>query len=328
MKIWVSGSIAKDLIMDFPGRFRDFIDPKKIHVLNLSFAVSDLRENIGGTGANIAYNLSILGVKPSLLASVGEDGKDILRSYKRMSIDIRLSKVSKLPTAAAYIITDKDDNQITGFHAGAMNEVRSRRPTVKKRDLAIVAAENSTNMINLVKHYQRKAVDYIFDPGQQITALSRQDLKIAITGAKVLIGNDYEIGLIQRSLRGVRRGGRGSNPNEIAALASRLARNDDFVVVRTLGPKGSEILSGGRRIKIGIAKPKGVLDPTGAGDAYRAGFLKGLVLGYNLKQCGQLGATVASFAVEEYGTQNHGFSKLDIQTRYFKNFRELISLPR
>ncbi|MDP3741219.1 MAG: carbohydrate kinase family protein [bacterium] len=316
MGIWVSGSIARDLIMDFPGRFRDFIDPKKIHVLNLSFAVENLRENIGGTGANICYNLALFGQRPSLVANMGKDQIQLLQYFQKLGIQTRNIEISKYRrTAAAYIITDKDDNQITGFHAGAMNEIRKKISKAKKGDWAVIAPESTKNMVNLAKLYTRQGVNYIFDPGQQITSLKNSELRIAIKGARILIGNDYEIGLVLSSLRG-RKAAAISNPLGLL----RFARND-LVVVRTLGPKGSEIYSAGRKIKIGIAKPLRVLDPTGAGDAYRAGFLKGLVLGYNLEVCGALGATAASFAVEEYGTQEHRFNKVDVIRRYRKNFQ-------
>lgn len=338
MKIWVSGSIARDLIMDFPGRFRDFIDAKKIHVLNLSFAVSDLKENIGGTAANISYNLALLGERPIMTGNLGQDQIGLLKYFRKVGINISGVTISRKRTATAYIITDRDDNQITGFHAGVMNEIRSRLPAAKKGDLAIIAAENPRNVIRLAKYYAQKGINYIFDPGQQITALKDSELRLAIRGAKVLVGNDYEIGLMTPSFSPLLRG---------------RVRGGGLTVIRTLGPKGSEILAGGKRIKIGIAKPKRVLDPTGAGDAYRAGLLKGLVLGYDLpstnshsfrdwvfgkkrnikseelvlgiRTCGQLAATVASFAVEEYGTQKHRFNLEIIANRYRRNFNDNLS---
>lgn len=306
MRIFVSGSIARDLIMDFPGRFRDFVDPKKIHILNLSFAVDNLRENIGGTGANISYNLALLGERPNLIGNIGRDQISLLERFNKSGIDTLNIKLSEMRTAAAYIITDRDDNQITGFHAGAMNEARQGRPHVKRGDLAIIAPELTKNMVNLARFYIKKGIEYIFDPGQQITALSKSESQMGIKGARVLIGNDYEIGLLGKFVQ--------------------IAKRRGSTVVKTMGPKGSEIYSKGRRIKIGIAKPKRVLDPTGAGDAYRAGFLKGLVLGYNLEVCGELGATVASFAIEEYGTQNHKFTKKNVEKRYSKNFNKRVSL--
>lgn len=325
MKIWISGSIAIDRIMDFPGRFRDFIDPKKIHVLSLSFAVENLRENYGGTAANICYNLALLGEKPALLGSLGREGIEMKNRLRKLGIDVGYLGISKTRrTSAAYIITDRDDNQIAGFHAGAMLE-RVTLPKVKKGDWAIIAAENPRNMIKLARYYARKEVNYIFDPGQQITALAKKDLISAIRGARVLIGNDYEIGMIAKRVKevseffSVRAKSRTASDRKFS-FSTGSKNKFSLVVVRTLGPKGSEILARGQRIKIGIAKPRRVLDPTGAGDAYRAGFLKGLILGYTLKACGELGATVASFAVEEYGTQEHRFSWQELRERMQQSF--------
>ncbi len=323
-EIFVSGSIARDTIMDFPGRFAEHIDPSKIHILNVSFGINRLEVNIGGTAANICYNLALLGEKPRILGGLGREEVGIRNYLAERGVDTRYIVISKkLSTATAYIITDRDDNQITGFYAGAMNEPMEL-PRVKKGDWGIIAAENPRNMIKLAKHYASKGVNYIFDPGQQITALTKTELETGIKGARVLIGNDYEIGVITRrlSLRGSATGGDEAIPWAVRLLLRPPRRTDrnDIVIVRTLGPKGSEITAGNRRIKIGIAKPRRVLDPTGAGDAYRAGFLKGLVLGYNLRRCGELGAAVASFAVEKYGTQNHRFKWGGVVIRRKRNF--------
>lgn len=301
MKIWVSGSIARDVIMDFPGRFRDFIDPKKIHVLNVSFAVENLKENHGGTAANICYNLALLGERPIILGGLGREGVKMKKRLEKLGVSTKYIRTSSLQTATAYIITDKDDNQITGFHAGAMNEQIKKLPQVKEGDWAIIAAENPKNMVRLAKHYQRHKINYIFDPGQQITALANSELRLAIRGSRVLIGNDYEIGQIIRNIG--------------------ISKYPELIVVRTFGPKGSEIYCDRKKIQIGIAKPRRVVDPTGAGDAYRAGFLKGLILGYDMRSCAQLGAIVASFVVEEYGTQNHRFNLNSVWKRHKLNFK-------
>lgn len=294
--IWVSGSIARDYIMDFSGRFRNFIDPKKIHVLNLSFAVSGFKESLGGTASNICYNLSLLGLRSGIIGAVNRDERALHLRFGKLGIDLSCLKLSRKRTAGAYIITDRDNNQITAFEPGAMNE-SSRLPRARSGDWAIVAAENPRNMAKLARFYAAKKINYIFDPGQQITALSKRDLAWGLRGAKILMGNDYEIGLIGKRVK---------------LFAP--------VVVKTLGALGSEILAKNRRIKIGIARPRQVLDPTGAGDAYRAGFLKGLVLGYNLKVCAALGAVAASYAVERFGTQEHRFSKGEFMKRLKKNF--------
>ncbi len=155
MNIWVSGSIAKDVIMVFPGKFKDYIDPLKIHVLSLSFAVENLKESFGGTAANICYNLSLLGIKPKILGNLGFDYMQIQKNFKNWNINYsNVHKSVSKKTASAYIITDQADNQITGFYEGAMSEVR-RLPKVRINDWAIIAAENTKNMARLAKHYKK-----------------------------------------------------------------------------------------------------------------------------------------------------------------------------
>lgn len=300
MKIFVSGSLAYDIILDYPGRFADHIKPGKVHVLSLSFLVKSVKKSVGGTAGNIGYNLAMLGIKPELLVAVGEDGAEILDAYNLMPIGIKLSKICKQPTAAAYIMTDSADNQIAGFHPGAMME-SVKLPKVNSRDWAIIAAENPENMPRLAAHYQKNKVRYIFDPGQAITALSKKQMQDCVKGATIVIGNDYEMNYVFKYV--------------IPKCA----------VIRTFGPRGSEIIyPNGKKIKIGIAQVKKAVDPTGAGDAYRAGLLCGIVRGFDLKTSAQLGATAASFAVEKYGTQNHRFNYDILVKRHNRNFKEKI----
>src|SRR3989344_4475279 len=166
--IWVSGSVARDLIMDFPGRFADHIDPKKIHVLNLSFVFQELRENIGGTAANIVYNLSLLQERSELVGSIGSDKQDLIKYFKALCVGTKHLTVSKkLLTPTAYIITDRDDNQINGFYEGAMVE-KAVLPNTKMGDWGIVAANEKKNMLQLSGGFARRKVRYIFDPGQEV----------------------------------------------------------------------------------------------------------------------------------------------------------------
>ncbi len=308
--------------MDFPGRFADYIDLKKIHVLNLSFGVKDLKQNLGGTAANIAYNLALLGERPEILGAVGGDGREILKSYSRLGIGVNHVKISKrFQTAAAFIMTDRDDNQITGFYKGALAEPL-HLPKVKQGDLAIVASSaNPGEMTRAARHYQRHKVFYIFDPGLAITSLSAEQMRVGVRGAAILIGNDYEISFIASSLRGRKAE---ANSSVGGLLLRQMADRKDTILVRTLGPKGSEIYASGKKIRIGIARPRRVLDPTGAGDAYRAGLIKGFREGLDLKRACQLGATVAAFAVENYGAQNHKFNYGIIINRHNRNFKEKI----
>lgn len=298
MKIWVSGTVAYDVILDYPGRFTEHINPEKVHVISLSFLVNAVKKSVGGTAANIAYSLNMLGERAAIIGTVGEDGRELVKKYQKLGIDISNLKISrKLGTATGYIMTDRDDNQIAGFYPGAMRE-KSALPKIKKGDLAIIAAEDPANMARLAQYFQKNKINYIFDPGQAITALSKKQMQICLRGASILIGNDYEIGVVGK-FRGI--------------------------TICTLGPKGSEIiLPSGNRIRVGIVKPRKALDPTGAGDAYRAGLVKGIVTGLDLKRSAQLGATAAASAVEHYGTQNHRFNYGIIVKRHNLDFSSKI----
>lgn len=307
MRILVSGSVAYDQIMDFPGYFKENILPDKIHVLNVSFYIDKLQESFGGTAGNIAYNLSLLGVRPTILANVGYDFGAYRLWLKKNKIDtsqIKMDKAQKTPVA--YIITDKADNQIAGFYPGAMaTPYQLKVNCLKKDSLAIIAPDNVKNYLYLSKVYKQKKVPYIFDPGQQVASLSGSQIKQVTTGAKVFISNDYELSLALKK-----------SGWSLSQLRSKVE-----LVVTTLGAKGSVMYQGKKKIKIPPAKPKNTSDPTGAGDAYRAGLIKGLVSGYPLEKIGRLASVVAVYTVEKYGTQTHRFTWSDLKQRYRRNFK-------
>jgi len=308
-KILISGSLAYDRIMNFPGYFKDNILPEKIHILNVSFFVKDLKESFGGTAGNIAYNLALLGEKPVILANVGK--KDFT-DYKKWLIKNKVdaSQIKIIPnqqTASCYIITDQSDNQIAGFFPGAMSA--SYAPASKiltVNTLAIVSPQNPIDMVKLPRIFKAKKVPYIFDPGQQTASLSGPQLKAAIVGSKVLIGNDYEISLISK---------------KTGWSIKQLLKKTE-ILITTLGAKGSLIRQGRVTYKISPAKPKNTCDPTGAGDAYRAGLIKGLMAGWPLEKIGKFAGLVAVYTVEKYGTQTHKFSWPELLKRYQQNFKE------
>ncbi len=307
-QILVSGSLAYDRIMDFPGRFRDHILPDKIHILNVSFAVNGIKENFGGTAGNIAYNLALLNEKPIILSCAGKGFNAYEKWLIRNKIDSsQIKKIKSRNTASANIITDKSDNQITGFNPGALRAGRGVfSKKLLKDSIAIIAPGNNNDMEQYAELYKQKKVKYIFDPGQEITSLKRAALKNSINGAWILIGNDYEISAMKRRLGWTDK-----------ALLGKIT-----MLVVTKGVKGSEIYYQNSIIKIPVAKPKGILDPTGAGDAYRAGLIKGLINGWPLGKAGRLAGLVAVYAVEKYGTQNHRFNLKEIEARYKRNFNE------
>jgi len=311
--VLVSGSLAYDRIMNFPGRFRDHILPEKIHILNVSFSFESLRQNVGGTAGNIAYNLNLLGLTPVLLAQAGNDFERYKAWFEKQGIDLSsVAMVENDVTAGAYIMTDQDNNQITGFHAGAMSQpldLLASQP-FPSADWAIIAPGNRSDMIELARLYGKTGQRYIFDPGQQLPALSADELLEGISHAAIVIANDYEMNLLQE---------------KTGASESTILETADMIIT-TNGEAGSTIRTKTEAIPIASAKPPKVVDPTGAGDAYRAGLVAGLMKEWPVATAGQLASTIASFAVEHAGTQEHAPSRADIQQRYQESFHSSIDL--
>ena len=302
MNILVSGSLAYDRIMDFQGRFSDHILPEKIHVLNVSFTVNGLKENFGGTAGNIAYGLSLLGEKPIILATIGRDYHRYFDWLKKNNISCEGIKVIEEElTAGAYITTDQSDNQITGFNPGAMKFASSFdfSKINSRESIAIVAPGNLEDMMNYSALYKSKGIDYIFDPGQSLPMWNSPDLIKCIDGSMITISNDYELELIISKT--------GLNKKQ---LLQRTA-----AIITTLGEFGSRVSTHDYEIDIPAIKPKEVVDPTGAGDAYRAGLIQGLVQNLSVKQSAEMGSACASFAIECYGTQEHYFTLTDFKKR-------------
>jgi adenosine kinase len=311
VQILITGSLAYDRIMEFPGRFGDHILPEKIHILNVCFTVEGLQENFGGTAGNIAYNLALLGEKPLVVAAVGRDFGRYRRWMEEHKLPLTgVREVQQEFTAGAYITTDKDDNQITGFNPGAM-----KHPAAYSLDgcdaadtLAIISPGNAEDMLGYSRQYKERGIRYIFDPGQQIPILPPDDLAEMVDGAHILISNDYELEMIQKAT--------GMSKDQVIAKTGCL--------ITTLGEKGSIICEGSPdEVRVGAAKARRVKDPTGAGDAYRAGLIKGLVTGRTMEQAAALGAVCASFAVEELGTQEHSFSQQEFSARHQEAFGPL-----
>lgn len=314
MRIIVTGSLAFDFIMDFPGKFSDHILPEKIHAINLSFLVNNMSRQRGGTAGNIAYNLALLSVKSSVFAVAGYDFDNYKKELEKAGADTSLIRtVAEEPTASAYIFTDKVDNQIAGFYPGAMNASSLLKLTdlnlKTDKSLVIISPNDPPAMIKLVKECRKLKISYLFDPGMQLPRLTDKDLKDGIEGAKIVIGNDYEIALINSRLQ---------------LKSSNMDK--DKIWVTTLGEKGSTIEYEGKKYIIPPAKPEGVLDPTGAGDAWRAGFLAGFVRGLPLEICGRMGSIAAVYTVEKYGTQTHKFKLSDFKKRYRENFKQELKL--
>ena len=310
-RVIVSGSLAYDRIMDFPGRFRDHILPDKVHMLNVSFAVPGLTEHYGGTAGNIAYTFALLGGKPAVVAAVGGDFVRYRQWLRRHGVNLAgVRVVARERTAAAHIITDSDDNQITGFHLGAMGQRGAFLSPSRLRQAAaaIVAPGNIGDMLALPRRYRQAGVPYWFDPGQQLTSLTGARVRQALSGAQGLFVNDYELALTLKK----------------TGWSMRQALARGVTVVTTLGPKGSVVRHGAAVVRAPAARPRAVVDPTGAGDAYRAGFLRAWLLQWPISVAARFAGVVAAYTVERSGTQTHRFSCADLRRRYRKNFgREL-----
>ena len=307
MNILISGSLAYDRIMDFPGKFEDHILPEKIHILNVCFTVNGLSEKFGGTAGNIAYSLSLLGERPIILATAGKDFSQYEAWLKEHGLPLNgIRYIPEELTAGAYITTDLADNQITGFNPGAM-KYPSRYEldgTDPEKTLAIISPGNLEDMLTYSRRYQKLGIPYIFDPGQQIPIMPDDQLVEMMKGAEILISNDYELEMIIKAT--------GLEKNEILEHVQ--------AVITTLGESGSVVSSREGEEEIPVAKADQVTDPTGAGDAYRSGLLKGLAMGKDLLDAAMMGATCASFAVEIAGTQEHRFTRDQFWERHKKNF--------
>jgi adenosine kinase len=302
VQLYISGSLALDRIMNFPGKFADHILPDKIHILNVCFLVDGMSEYFGGTAGNIAYNLALLGEKPLILGCGGKDFSAYAERLKSFGLPLDgIRSVEDQFTAGAYITTDQSDNQITGFNPGAMRERCGYKFPEKHSGpvLAIISPGNVADMVELPAYFKQAGIPYIFDPGQQITALTGEQMTSAIDGSYALCTNDYELELVMKAT--------GLSRPELLKRTGAL--------VTTLGEHGSVIAMNGHETRVAPCGVDKALDPTGAGDAYRAGLLKGLCLGWSLADAAALGAVTAAYCVEKKGTQEHSFSLEEFNTR-------------
>jgi len=295
MEILVSGSLAYDRIMNFPGRFSDHIMPDKIHMINVSFAVNGLTERFGGTAGNIAYALSLLGETPRILGTVGHDYHPYFQWLDQHGLatqDIRV--VPEELTASAYITTDTADNQMTSFNPGSMKHPSGFdfSGVDPAQCVAIIAPGNLQDMAEYAKACQLLGIFSIFDPGQSLPAWQGDDLASSIGRCRMLVCHDYELNLIQHSTS--------------LSMDQLLAMVDTVIV--TKGDQGSEVLRRDGSVRIPAVPTDKAVDPTGAGDAYRGGLIKGLVLGYPVERGAQMGTVCAHYAVQGYGTQEYTFT--------------------
>lgn len=307
MEILVSGSLAYDRIMDFPGRFSDHIMPDKIDMINVSFTVNGLTEKFGGTAGNIAYALSLLGEKPRILAAIGHDHQMYFQWLERNGIataDIRI--VEEELTASAYITTDVAENQITGFNPGAMKHPSAcDLAGVDPADcIAIVAPGNLQDMAEYARSYQELGIYSIFDPGQSLPAWDGDALALSIGRSRMLVSNDYELGMIENRT--------GLSVEQLSDMVE--------TIVTTKGEKGSEVRTQAGAISIPVVPTPNAVDPTGAGDAFRGGLIKGLVQGLPVQRAVQMGTVCGHYAVQAHGTQEYSFTMEEFTANLEQHF--------
>lgn len=302
MQTLICGSLAFDTIMVFPDKFKHHILPEKIHMLNVAFLVPEMRKEFGGTAGNIAYNLRLLEDNPLIMATVGDD----FGAYAAWldSNNISSAHIKKIPnsfTAQAFITTDLDDNQITAFHPGAMNEsYQNSVSDTKEVSLAIIAPDGRDGMFKHAKECFDAGIPFLFDPGQGLPMFNSEELLGFIEMADYLAVNDYEAEMLQEKT--------GLN---LEALASKVK-----ALIVTLGANGSHIYADGQRFEIPPVKADEVVDPTGCGDAYRAGLLYGISRGWDWPTCGRLASVMGAVKIGSRGGQNHKPSKEEIEVIY------------
>jgi adenosine kinase len=302
MSILVTGSIAYDTIMVFPDRFRNHLLADQLHILNVCFLTPEMRREFGGTAGNIGYNLKLLGEEPLVMATVGEDIQPYLERFEELGIPTRLfARVPGQFTAQAFITTDLDDNQITAFHPGAMNHSH-RNHVTRELDarLAIIAPDGKDGMLQHARECAAAAVPFLFDPGQGLPMFSGEEIGEFLRLADYVAVNDYEGKLLEEK-----------SGRKLEALAREVK-----ALVCTLGAKGSLIFAAGKRYEVSCVRADAVVDPTGCGDAYRAGLLYGIARGWDWESTGRLGAVMGALKIARRGAQNHATTRDEIERRF------------
>jgi adenosine kinase len=309
MSIVVTGSIAYDYLMSFPGRFTEHFLPDHLSRVSLSFHVDSMDRRRGGCGPNIAYTLALLGERPRLMATAGQDFAEYRRWLEAAGIDTSL--VREVPgkfTASFFCSTDAEGNQIASFYAGAMaNAAELSFRTVGPCRLAIISPNDPEAMVQYAEECRTLGIPYVWDPGQQCARMSGAQLAEGMVGAHVVICNAYEFELLRQKTGCDRR--------------AILARAGALVVTR--GAEGASIYLGADRVDVPAVSPTRVVDPTGVGDAFRGGFLKGMLRGLDYPTCARLGAVAAAYALEHLGGQSHAYTWDEFRARYEQHFGPL-----
>jgi len=306
LQILITGSIAYDTIMVFPDRFKNHLLADQLHILNVCFLTPEMRREFGGTAGNIGYNLRLLGGEPLLMATVGEDIEPYFERLDGLGIGRQfLKRIPGQFTAQAFITTDLDDNQITAFHPGAMNDSHLNHVDGQLgAQLAIVGPDGKEGMQQHARECAEHGIPFVFDPGQGLPMFSAAELNEFLGLADYVAVNDYEGKLLEEK-----------TGRSLEALAGEVK-----ALVQTLGAKGSVVYADGKRHEIPSVKADALVDPTGCGDAYRAGLLYGIANGWDWPSTGRLGAVMGAIKISQRGAQNHAPSREEIEERYKSAF--------
>lgn len=313
MTVAVTGSMAFDYIMSFPGKFADHILPDQIEILSVSFLVDSMRRERGGTAGNIAYTLALLEQPVLLMATVGQDAAEYIEALQTQGVDI--SGVLQLPTdftASFFVSTDTTNNQIASFYTGAMakaGQISFTEQDYDKISIAIISPNDPQAMVKYVQECKELGIPYIYDPSQQIPRLTPEELNDGITGAKILIVNDYEYNLIKKQT------GLTDSDIQMKVETVIITQGEKGALIRTTqtGPDKKAVLE---EIAVPSAPPDHIADPTGVGDAFRAGLITGMLRGYSWKMSGRMGSLAATYVLEQYGTQRHRYTRQEFGARY------------
>lgn len=304
MNIVVTGSIAYDYLMRFPGSFKKHILTESLNQVSLSFLVDDMTKHWGGVAANIAFTMAKLGVKPRLMGTVGRDFPDYRNWLDQAGVDTSTVKqIDSVFTASFFCNTDDDNNQIASFYSGAMalaREYSLAEALNSQPDLVIVSPNDPEAMSNLTEECRQRSYRFVYDPSQQVARLDGETLRRDMQGAYTMIINEYEAHMI----------------SEKTGMSLAEIRSAVQILVVTHGSEGSKIYLDGETLHVRAFEPRQLVDPTGAGDAFRAGFLTGLVKGLPLSMAGEIGALCATYVLEQVGTQNHHYTQQEFITRF------------
>jgi adenosine kinase len=308
MNIVLTGSVAYDYLMTFPGYFRDHLLPDKLDSVSLSFLVDSLIRRRGGVAPNIAYTLALLGGKPRVMATVGEDFDEYRQWLESHGVNTSAMKVVPgIFTASFFANTDRSNAQIASFYPGAMahaTELSFHILPAPRPDLVVISPNDPAAMEQYIGECQELGIPYLYDPSQQLVRMAGPELKQGIEGAFALFVNDYESGLVEKMT--------GLTVDDICQRVRLL--------VVTRGEHGSTIYADGREIAVPVVPPERIVDPTGVGDAFRGGFLAGFSRGWDWETCGRMGALAATYCLEQAGTQSHAYTPAEFVVRYRQNF--------